>query len=480
MCVVAAIDMGSHAVRLVIWSLGVLGNVREQAFFRWPLRLGESVYAHGMISTQCATELRTVFEDIAAELENHHVSLHSAMATAALRDAANAVYILQDIEDKTGIDVAVIHGRKEGALSRKALLNKLGRVPSNTLFLDLGGGSLELQRADTKLRRSLPFGSLRILQQFPKLSHKLSRNQIDSLVGQIGKKLRCNIPQMHLPLAAGTGGNLDALARLVPGPRHFFPCIEPNKLKPLMVRIAGTQPKERASVFGLRKDRADVILPASIVVMSLTKFFRVQKWLVPQTGHREAVLQTLTDKTRDGRATKRFVQCLKKIEGGQTRMMRNLQSAFVSFAPAHGLHPLGLGPLLGAGLLRCLSQKQHKYFDAQNVTFLKKRGLTDEQATIANDIAMAIQDPSFWGNRLASRKTMKYGDTTFAAKDAQAFQSSVGLLQLATAMDQEKARGIEVDFSKFPIAVHVQGFGNATQKTLMRLAKQTGVRFQLT
>ena len=73
--------------------------------------------------------------------------------------------LLNVFKRETGIELEVIHGTTESALSRRALVQAVGGVDARTLLVDLGGGSLELERADGRYRMSTPLGTVRLMNK---------------------------------------------------------------------------------------------------------------------------------------------------------------------------------------------------------------------------------------------------------------------------------------------------------------------------
>ena len=107
---------------------------------------------------------------------SHRIDGYRAVATAAMRAVSNQSAVVKRIHRETGIELEVIHGTTESALSRRALVQAVGGVDARTLLVDLGGGSLELERADGRYRMSTDLGTVRLMKRYPELSQPLSRH----------------------------------------------------------------------------------------------------------------------------------------------------------------------------------------------------------------------------------------------------------------------------------------------------------------
>jgi exopolyphosphatase/guanosine-5'-triphosphate,3'-diphosphate pyrophosphatase len=89
-----------------------------------------------------------------------------------------------------------------------------------------------------------------------------------------------------------TGGNIEALARLIhaePDPQGVSR-IPVAKLRATIHALAGLSYRERVEQFGLREDRADVILPAAMVYERLASLAGFEEILAPNVGIKEGVL----------------------------------------------------------------------------------------------------------------------------------------------------------------------------------------------
>src|SRR2546428_4865997 len=113
----AAVDVGSNAVRLLIVRLSDSGVLLASKFHRYALRLGSDVFAHGEVSEARLRALVDVFRDVARRLRQRRVQHYRAVATSAMRDAANRRQVLRRIDRQTGLRLEVISGVEEARLS---------------------------------------------------------------------------------------------------------------------------------------------------------------------------------------------------------------------------------------------------------------------------------------------------------------------------------------------------------------------------
>lgn len=116
----AAIDIGSNAVRLLISE--VVEHAEQNPDFiktvlvRVPLRLGFDVFERGSISGKKTEQLVKTMQAYKLLLDVYGVRNLKACATSAMRDAANTTEVLQRIKAEAGIAVRVISGEEEATL----------------------------------------------------------------------------------------------------------------------------------------------------------------------------------------------------------------------------------------------------------------------------------------------------------------------------------------------------------------------------
>ncbi len=161
---VAVIDVGSNSIRLVVYKgprrapLPILDD-------KVSCGLGRGMDREGMMSPQSMDlALRTVsrFVDIARSMR---VSGIKAVATAAVRDAANGPDFKNAVERRCGISLRVLSGMEEARLSA---LGTLCAIPdADGVMGDIGGGSLELvEIREGKIgnHATLPLGTIPLLE----------------------------------------------------------------------------------------------------------------------------------------------------------------------------------------------------------------------------------------------------------------------------------------------------------------------------
>lgn len=286
---VASIDIGSNAIRLFVGQKSKAGRVRVLQDQRASVRLGKDAFSTGYIRPVTQIELEKALKKFRAICDDLRVDKIRAVGTSALRDSSNGKSVLSRLKDSTGIDVRVIDGRKEAALLHKAVSHSIDIRHKTAILIDMGGGSLEVvlsRHGRVAEKQSLPLGTVRLLT---KVKNKPNYEDIAQWARTPLYRLRIHLlghQQAPMDLMIGTGGNLRAIGKLcfrlgLSRSRNRF---SRHHLESLSSRLFQLSLAQRMKRFQLKKDRADVILPASVVTLELMRIFEIHEIVVPNVG----------------------------------------------------------------------------------------------------------------------------------------------------------------------------------------------------
>jgi exopolyphosphatase/guanosine-5'-triphosphate,3'-diphosphate pyrophosphatase len=282
------VDIGSNAMRATFF------QKRGPQFVpvlkqRYSLRLGQDVFTNGIIQEEKANELIQAFKELWHLCYKHHVVHILAVGTSALREAKNGHLLIKKIEHLTGIYIKLITGSLEAKVIFEAVKKNLNLKKKRVAHIDIGGGSTEIIIAENeKIQKvvSLPLGSVRLLQN-KNLVH--IQAQITSIIGQ-----KISLGQAHdIDYLIGTGGNFKSLIKVK---NFLFPKSKKKEatlqeIKQVYEILTRLDFYQRQKQFGLKLDRADVIVPATYTVISLMSRLNIKKLLVIDVGLEDGLLE---------------------------------------------------------------------------------------------------------------------------------------------------------------------------------------------
>ena len=291
----AAIDIGSNAVRLLI--ADIIEKEDETTFkkntlIRVPLRLGDDAFLDKIISPQKSEALLKTMQAFRHLMDVYQVEDYMACATSAMREAANGSELVKKIQAKANITLEIVQGQREANIIYSSHIEQHLERKKNYLYIDVGGGSTELSvfsDGDLVASRSFNLGGIRILDNQDKEETWTEMKDWVKEQNRFHKNL----------IGIGTGGNINRLYKMANEkegvPMSFI------KLKSLYTHLSSFTLKERITVLGLNQDRADVIIPASEIYLTVMKWGGVKQIFVPRVGLVDGIIQLLIEKNLQDR-----------------------------------------------------------------------------------------------------------------------------------------------------------------------------------
>ena len=286
----AAIDIGSNAVRLLIADIirndGVV-SFKKNTLVRVPLRLGDDAFIDRHISATKSDDLVKTMVAFRNLMDVYKVTDYMACATSAMREADNGPLLLEKISN-AGIHLQIINGSEEARIIYSSHIEQHLNNNKAYLYIDVGGGSTELSVfANNELIASESFniGTIRILDN---QDSEETWNEMRTWVKKHTKSFKA-------VYGIGTGGNINKLSRLANNNKDDKP-ISFAKLKSLYEYLSSFSLKDRINVLELNHDRADVIIPACEIFLTLMKYGHLRQVIVPRVGLVDGIIQTLIEK----------------------------------------------------------------------------------------------------------------------------------------------------------------------------------------
>jgi exopolyphosphatase/guanosine-5'-triphosphate,3'-diphosphate pyrophosphatase len=305
---IAAIDIGSNAVRLVIGRVDEHGDIKALKKLREPVRLGKDVFGEGSISAKTIAKANAAFTKFAALMEEHQVRRYRAVGTAALREAKNRELFVQQARAASGLKIDVIDGEEEASLIFSAVAHRVSLTDKTALLIDIGGGSVELTvsvNGRIKASQTFKLGAVRLLQLMEDRGWKERqlRDHLGKAMADVHAFLAESLRGEEVDLCVGTGGNFECLGKLRVAllHRNSIFSMTRDEVGQLIEHLLGMSVKERVQFLRLRPDRADVVVPAALVTLETMRLARSEVLFVPYVGLRDGLMADLAEgRTREG------------------------------------------------------------------------------------------------------------------------------------------------------------------------------------
>ena len=285
----AAIDIGSNGARLLIKNFRTAEDGSRQIsrvmYMRVPLRLGSDVFTLGKISKERTVMMKHMLKAFRQLMKLNQVDDYRACATSAMRDAENSKKVLKKLHEDTGIGLEIINGREEARLLCNNIVENIGSAKGNYAYIDVGGGSTEISLLhDGVLTHSHSYniGTLRML------GGMVSKETIKQMKDDLTRYAK-DMPDIRI---IGSGGNINKLFKLTNSDKATR-TVPVSEIKAIYDKLKVLSVEERIEQYGLKIDRADVIIPASEVFMLAAEALGCDKIQVPNISLADSIIDGL-------------------------------------------------------------------------------------------------------------------------------------------------------------------------------------------
>jgi exopolyphosphatase/guanosine-5'-triphosphate,3'-diphosphate pyrophosphatase len=298
---IASIDIGSNTVRLLILEAAADHPLKAIDSHRAITRLGEAMDTEKRLLEERMRATLDVLSRFHAICQAHgNVPIH-AVATSAVREAANRDEFLRRAREEAGVAVEVIPWEEEARLTLDGVFWKLPRQDADTLVFDIGGGSTEFifaRRGEVQGACGTLLGTVRLTERFIS-RHPVDRQEYLALQNHLREEIarvREKLPQRTPGVLIGTAGTVTTLAAIA---RDIFP-YDPDRVHgvtlsrqaiqaiqdDLLVRSLG----ERLAIRALEPGREDLIIAGTLLTLEIMDAFRQDTLTISEYSMREGIL----------------------------------------------------------------------------------------------------------------------------------------------------------------------------------------------
>lgn len=270
-------------------------------------RLGRGIGHDGRLREEGINRTLSVLREYAAAARTHGAAL-AAVGTEALRRAPNASDFLKPAAEILGVEVEVIDGKREAALTFKAVTASFPELARGRLVVvDIGGGSTEIVIADDAIVSfavSLPIGSVRLTERF--VRHDPALPEESAAVASAVDEALAAVPfpgsgdgaddARPAPALVGVAGTVTSLAAMAQGLTSYDPArvhgfrLTRAALGAELRRLRQSSQGQREQMAGLDPRRADVILAGATIADRIAAAVAAPAIVVSDRGIRWGLL----------------------------------------------------------------------------------------------------------------------------------------------------------------------------------------------
>ena len=289
----AAIDIGSNSIKMTVARLDETGEIEQFDWASEVVRLGQGLDQTGRLEDERIEAAVQTLWRFAARAEELGATQVLAVATEATRSAVNGAAFLRRVREETGINVRVVDGNEEAALTFRGLSAETD-LTGLIVIADIGGGSTEIVVADNgalQAARSIPLGSGRLTDRHiladPPSPVELQASEADAaaaIAGVLEKLSSTSLSEARLILVGGTG---EYLARLVPDEQQ----VTLSSVRNVMAKIETLSAAELAAEIEIPEARARVLPAGAAIVAALAELLRPDHIEISRSGIRTGLLR---------------------------------------------------------------------------------------------------------------------------------------------------------------------------------------------
>ncbi len=451
----AAIDIGTNSIRCIIVEVTETGEFRVLDDEKATVRLGEGLAAGGAILPAAWERARQALLRMRKIIDGLGVESLTAVATSAVRQAANGGEFLAAMLQETGIEIRLISGEEEAQLAALSARHNFELDNTRTLLVDIGGGSVEIVTLvgdHVDEIASLPLGAVVLTERYL-AGDPVSEGSLKTLRNQVRKTLRKELGRPDLPVQylIGSGGTMTSIAGMVMALRkeqfdsvHHYEVLR-SEVVHLLAMLARKDQKGRRAVPGLNPERADIIVAGVLVVDELMRQFRVNLLRINEKGIREGlILKALAERgLRSDQSNRRdwrqvvedFARSCHFDEGHSRHVNRLAQQILAGLAPRFVFEERAAQLLEAAALLHdigyFISYAQHHKHSYHLIRHADLLGFSPREREVIANIARY--------HRKSLPKKKHDGFARLCAEDRLLVRRLGGVLRLADGLDRRRA-----------------------------------------
>ncbi len=454
---IAAIDIGSNSLKLVIVKASAADSFTVILQERERVRLGHETLKTGRLSAEAINLSADAITRFRATAENRNADVVLAVATASVRSADNAAEFVNEIERRTGVRVEILSSLEEARLIGIAAAQYVCANECVLLNIDIGGGSTELslmKAGEPHKLFSMKLGAVGLTEKFifsdpPKLKElKNLRFEIEQRLERPFQKLK----NAKWEIATGTSGTILNLASLINLGARENSSITLKKLHELNESLIAKTIDERAVLPSISRQRAEVIIAGGQILEAVMQTLKIETLQPCTFALREGVIidylrqseaeslppvpDTQDKRLRDVFAVGRHFN----YEENHALQLANLaEKIFDQLAPVYQLERHWRTLLSAAALLHEIGYHiSHEDYHKHSLYLIKYSPITGFSETEKLIIANIAR---YHKGSLPKEKHADY--TILSLKDQTIVARLGGILRLADALDRASRHKIE-------------------------------------
>lgn len=478
---VAAIDVGSNFLRMMIAEISAAGRIDPLEDVWKPTQIGRDTFASGQIEIPSIQELCHTLKGFKQLMKDYGVKHYHAVGTSGIREAHNREYVLDQVLVRTGIKVEIINNAEERFYEYKALRDVLPYIPQKRqegiMVVSIGMGGVEISTyAEGKLQVSeyVKVGSLRLREiladlerltlDFPKVIEEFVESKV-YLLDALNSHTR-------IKNLIGLGGELSLILKLCQ--LHHLTreesFIHRDVLEKIVRILHGLTTEQIISNYQLHRNEAEIIVPSAVIFRRFLRATQAEGIHVPKVSLRHGLLanmvderfetQRKTDFLNDMISSARYLGRKFRYDEDHANQVEDISISI--FEQSKRIHKLGDKEKLYLRLAAILhdigkfiNSNEHDLLSCNIIQYQEILGLSDRDLDLIATIARyhSEENPHGWHENYRS----------LDAADRIVVSKLAAILKLADALDishKKRVESVEINTSGTDICFYIQAHGD--------------------
>jgi exopolyphosphatase/guanosine-5'-triphosphate,3'-diphosphate pyrophosphatase len=457
---IAAIDVGSHAIRMKIGEIDEEGNFKELESLRKTAVLGHDTFNDGKISYESVDTVCNILKMFKKCMKDYRITDYKAMATSAIREAENKDYIIDQIKLKTGLDIKVIDNAREQYLTHKAIKRKIDNFDSliekGVVMVVIGAGSIQItlyKNSQLISSQNVKLGALRVKEVLGDLEresfsyYKILEEYIRVNIESIDFFKRSNDYNHFIAV----GGEITTISKLINEEHIEQDIIYINRKQfEILYKEFLHKSTEEILEYNIERERAEIIIPSMMLFKKFLDKSRTDKILVPNITLSDGIIMDIYEEKynldKEEMSLKDIFTCVKNIakkydynKDHSLDVEKNAKIIFDNCKDIHGLeserHLLRIAAILH-DIGKYISVYNTHILSYTIIKSIEIFGISNEQLEIIANVARynSVETPSI--------RDINFGK--LSNKNKVIVGKLAAILRLANALDKSHNQKIEI------------------------------------
>jgi len=302
-------DLGTNTFHLLIAEKAENG-FKEILHLTEAVKLGEGGMKDNLIKAEAFERGVKTMELFAEKIRVKEASKVRAIATSAVRSTKNGNDFINEVKNRTNINIEVIDGLKEAEFIYKGVKSSGILSAEKALIIDIGGGSVEFilcNNEEISWKQSFEIGAQRLRQLFHQIDPITSENteKLNNYLEEQLQELFLAMKNVEVRHLIGSSGSFETYAEMLeidkgnPFDIHQIKtyAFQLDDFNRIAAWLKQSSHEERLNKKGIIPLRVDMIVVASLITSFIMQKLEIQKLSMTTYSLKEGVLAEMLEKS---------------------------------------------------------------------------------------------------------------------------------------------------------------------------------------